>query len=391
MAASNVNETRAIRHLMDLLKVPGLSGREGDVSRLVKDKLLAAGCKPAWMKHDTANKKIPRGSWEIGNLIVKIPGTVPGDRRLFMGHMDTVPLCRGAVPTRKGNRITSKKRTALGGDDRVAVGALVTMIETILKHDLPHPPMTVLFTIGEEVGLFGARFVDPKDLGNPTMGFNIDGQKPGHIIIGAIGADRWEVDIHGQSAHAGLHPEGGISAALIAARAIQDVAKRGYFGKVKKHREEGTSNVGTVRGGEASNQVTDHVFVRGESRSHDPDLITEITDAYRTAFEKAAASVVNDRGQAGSVDFRCESDYRSFCMDENSPPVLLAMECARKMRLRPQTSIANGGLDANYLNENGIPTVTLGAGQHRVHTVDEFVDLKQYIGGCKLVTSIATS
>ena len=139
------------------------------------------------------------------------------------------------------------------------------------------------------------------------MGFNIDGQKPGHIIIGAIGADRWEVDVHGQSAHAGLHPEGGISAALIAARAIQDVAKRGYFGKVKKRRKEGTSNVGTVRGGEASNQVTDHVFVRGESRSHDPALIVEITNAYRTAFENAAASVMNDRGQAGSVDFRSES------------------------------------------------------------------------------------
>ena len=375
---------------MDLLKVEGLSGRETDVARLVKDKLLAAGCKSGWMRHDQVHKRIP-GDWDIGNLIVKIPGTFRGERRLFMGHMDTVPLCRGAKPVRRGNRITSATRTALGGDDRVAVAALVTMVETLLKHDLPHPPMTVLFTVGEEVGLWGARFVDANDLGNPTMGFNIDGQKPSSLIIGAIGADRWEVDVHGQSAHAGLHPDGGISASLIAARAIQEVSKRGYFGKVKKRRKEGTSNVGTMRGGEATNQVTDHVFVRGESRSHDEEFLSEITEVYRTAFENAAASVKNDRGEAGSVDFRAESDYRAFRMDEESAPVLLAAKCARRMRLRPKTHIANGGLDANYTNENGIPTVTLGAGQHAVHTVDEFVDVKQFLTGCKLVTAIATS
>ena len=247
MAKNSVNENQAVRHLMDLLKVEGLSGREGNVASAVKKKLLDAGCKSAWMKHDKVHRQIPE-DFEIGNLIVRIPGSLKGERRLFMGHMDTVPLCRGAVPVHRGKRITSKARTALGGDDRVAVAALVTLVETLLKHDLPHPPMTVLFTVGEEIGLWGARFVDPKDLGNPAMGFNIDGANPASLVIGAIGADRWEAHVHGKSAHAGLHPEGGISAALIAAKAIAEVAKRGYHGKVRKRRKEGTSNVGIVRG-----------------------------------------------------------------------------------------------------------------------------------------------
>ena len=50
------------------------------------------------------------GDYEVGNLIIQLPGTVKGDRRLLMGHMDTVPLCRGAVPVRKGARIVSKGR-----------------------------------------------------------------------------------------------------------------------------------------------------------------------------------------------------------------------------------------------------------------------------------------
>jgi len=390
MAKITINEKRALKHLMELLKTEGLSGRERKVAAYIHQQLLAAGCKAAWIRFDTANRKI-RDDWEVGNLIVKIPGTVRGPRRLFMGHMDTVPLCRGAVPVRKGNRISSKAPTALGGDDRTACAALLTLTETLLGSDLPHPPLTLLFTIGEEVGLCGARSVEAKDLGNPTMGFNVDGGRPRDVIVGAIGADRWHAHVRGRSSHAGVHPEGGISATLIVARAIAEVARRGYFGKISKRHGQGTSNVGVVEGGEATNQVTDYVFVRGESRSHDADFLAEITEAYRSAFEKAARSVINDQGKCGSVDFKAESDYRSFVLQDDSPPVAMALEAARRLRMRPQTVIANGGLDANYLNENGIPTVTLGSGQHRIHTVDEYVDVKEFLTGCRLLAAIATA
>ena len=233
-----------------------------------------------------------------------------------MGHLDTVPLCRGAKAVRRGHRITSAGDTALGGDNRTACAALVTLVETLLRDDLPRPPLTVLFTVGEEIGLLGARHVDLDDLGRPEMGFNIDGGNPADIAIGAIGADRWEAHVRGKSSHAGVAPERGVSAALIASRAIADVARRGYFGKVRKGRHEGTSNVGVLRGGEATNQVTDYVFVRGESRSHRPRFIDEITAAYRAAFTKAAASVKDDRGRAGSVEFRAERDYDSFRMPD---------------------------------------------------------------------------
>ncbi len=391
---ARAEEKRTEKHLMDLLRVEGLSGREGNVAEAIRQKLIAAGCKPSWIRHDRVNKQIPDGDWggwEIGNLIVKIPGTVRGPRRLFMGHMDTVPLCRGAVPVKKGNRIVSKGNTALGGDNRTACAAIVSMVESLLSSETPRPPITLLLTVGEEVGLWGARFVDPGDLGNPAMGFNVDGGKASRIIVGAIGADRWEVDVRGLSTHAGLHPEGGISAALIASRAIADVSRRGYFGRVKKRGKIGTSNVGVIRGGEATNQVADHVFVRGESRSHDPEFFAEITEAYRTSFEKAAASVTNDRGLAGTTEFRSETDYRPFHMDEEAEPVQIAMACARAMRMRPKIVIANGGLDANYLNEKGIPTVTLGAGQNHPHTVHEFVDLSEYQKACRLLVACATA
>jgi len=268
MRTAEIDEKRALGHLMDLLAIEGLSGRETKVAAAVKKKLRAAGAKAGWMRFDDAHKSIGDG-YQSGNLIVTLPGTIQAPRRLLMGHMDTVPLCRGAVPVRRGNRIRSQGNTGLGADNRTAVACMVTVLENVLTRGLDHPPLTFCFTVGEEVGLRGARVLRKKDLAYPKLGFNIDGGDPADLWIGALGADRWEVDVRGVSAHAGVHPDHGVSAVLIAARAIEDAAGRGYFGKIRVKGQKGTANVGLIEGGEATNQVTDRVFVKGESRSHD--------------------------------------------------------------------------------------------------------------------------
>ncbi len=72
-AVSNhsIDQKRALAHLMDLLAIEGLSGREGKVAQAVKKKLTAAGCKASWIGHDSANRKIP-GDYEVGNLTVMV-------------------------------------------------------------------------------------------------------------------------------------------------------------------------------------------------------------------------------------------------------------------------------------------------------------------------------
>jgi tripeptide aminopeptidase len=388
-----IDEGRAVGHLMDLLAVQGVSGSEGRVAALVKRKLRQAGCRAGWISHDAANKRIPArmGPYEVGNLIVKLPGTTQGPRLLFSGHMDTVPLCRGAVPVRRGNRIVSKGDTGLGGDNRTAVAALVALAETLLAGDRPYPPVTLLFTIGEEVGLWGARYVRLSDLGRPKLGFNIDGGAPTELAVGALGADRWEVEVRGISAHAGAHPDHGVSAALIASRAIADVAQKGYFGKIRQGRRVGTSNVGSIRGGEASNQVTDRVVVKGESRSHDARFARRITEVYRNAFERAAKGVRNHEKKPGSVRFRVETDYSPFRLPRSAPVVRHATAVIRSMGLVPDPVCVDGGLDANWLNARGLPTVTFGAGQHAPHTVREWVDLREFADGCRLAAALATT
>jgi tripeptide aminopeptidase len=393
-----VDNGQAINRLMRFLAIEGVTGREAKIGKEVVAALKEVGVPARAIRFDDANTKIPVPT-ETGNLIVDLPGRGRlgnHPRLLFMAHLDTVPLCAGAKPKIQGRKVVNTVKTALGGDNRTACGVLVTLAAELAKQNLDHPPLTLLFTVREESGLWGARFVDSKDLGNPVMGFNYDGRAANYVTVGAVGADRWEVEITGRAAHAGGAPERGISSMLILAEALAEVRRGGWFGKVVQGDKVGTSNVGPVSGanggaaGDATNVVTDYVHVRGESRSHDAKFFKEITAAYKAAFTKAAAGVTNVQGQSGKVKFTAHTDYHPFRMKESLAVVQRSIAAVKAQGIAPEIRVANGGLDANWLVRHKIPTVTFGAGQNEPHTVDEWVDLKEYEAACGLALELAT-
>ena len=64
------------------------------------------------------------------------------------------------------------------------------------------------------------------------------------LITGAVGQQNWEAEIRGKASHAGVAPEKGISATLVAATALVEAQRAGWFGKVVKPDGTGTSNPG---------------------------------------------------------------------------------------------------------------------------------------------------
>jgi tripeptide aminopeptidase len=307
-----------------------------------------------------------------------------------MAHMDTVPICAGARPARRGRRVISSARgTGLGGDDRAGAAAVLVAALEILERRLPHPPLTLVWTVQEEVGLFGARFLDAARLGRPSAAFNFDGASPAEIVIGATGALRMRISIHGFAAHAGAHPDRGVSAIAVAGLGIARLQEGGWHGLVRKGRRRGTSNVGVFQAGEATNVVTDHALLRAEARSHDRRFRRRILAAYREAFAWAAAQVRDARGRRARVRFEASKDYESFRLPETLPCVRLAEGAVRGIGRKPSLRVVDGGLDANWLNARGIPAVTLGIGQREIHTAREWLDLDDYLDGCRLALALA--
>jgi len=380
---------------MRFLSVEGVTGKEAKIAEAVSDALMKAGVPASAIRFDDADKRIPVPT-ETGNLIVDLPGTRPGPRLLFSTHLDTVPLCAGAKPRREGDRIVSDGTTALGGDDRTGCAVLVVLAETLLKHKLQHPDITLLFTVREESGLHGARELNPKDLGGVAMCVNVDGQKPADLIVGAVGQENWEVEITGKASHAGVAPEKGISATMVGALGLVEARRQGWFGKVEKPNGHGTSNVGIFGGkdgasaGDATNVVTDYAFIKGEARSPESAFAVEIAEGYRAAFAKAESEVKDHEGDVAKVAFKRTTSYPPFKLDEKSPIVRRATRALEALGIAPNYVFSNGGLDANWLDKHGIPTVTIAAGQAEIHTVKEYVNLPEFAAGCRIAVLLAT-
>jgi tripeptide aminopeptidase len=381
----------ALELVMRLMAIPGKSGEEQDAAKFVVDHLLSGGVPAASIEFDDAHRKSPlKGN--VGNLVVTLPGTLRGPRRLLMAHLDTVPLCVGCKPVQKKDVVTSADRnTGLGADNRAGCAVVLSTALEIARQELPHPPLTLLFAVQEEVGLHGAHYAQLSKLGRPRLAFNWDGGPAEKLTIGATGAYRMAIEIRGLASHAGGAPEFGVSAITIAGLAIADLEKHGWLGDVRKNGRHGTSNIGVIQGGAATNVVTDRVVIRAECRSHNGAFRKEILAAFQTAFERAASRVKNTVGINGEVRFKSQLDYDAFRLVDEEPCVLAAEVAVRSIGLEPIRAMTNGGLDANWLTARGIPTVTLGCGQRNVHTSAEQLDIAAFQQACRIALRLATA
>lgn len=390
VSVPEVDDRAAIDRVLRLMAIPGKSGEEADVVTAIRQELLTVGVPESAIEVDDVARRSPIGG-NTGNLIVRLPGTIKGPRRLLMAHIDTVPLCVGCQPVIKGTEIRSADPdTALGGDDRSGASVVLTAIVEILRQGLPYPPLTLFWPVQEEIGLYGARLVQLSKLGNPKMCFNWDGGDAGMACIGATGSFDLEITIDGIASHAGVHPEAGVNALTVASLAIADLQAGGWLGLIEKGKHRGTSNIGIVRGGDATNVVMARVELHGEVRSHDPKFRGRLADEFRKAFERAVKAVKNHNGKRSRLTFTQDLKYESFAMDPHSPCVQSALAAAALVGLAGETRISNGGLDANWLSARGLPTVTMGSGQEDVHTTNEKLYLDDYLKACRIAVALAT-
>ncbi|WP_417849671.1 M20/M25/M40 family metallo-hydrolase [Thalassoglobus sp.] len=387
---SSLVDESAIDLVTQMISIPGKSGDERAVANFIVEQLKSYGIQDSQISYDSANTKSHIGG-EIGNLIVDIPGQSDQPRRLLMAHIDTVPLCVGCQPVREGNIITSSDpKTALGGDDRAGATVVLNTIRLIQEHNLPHPPLTLLFAVQEEIGLVGAKNVEIEKLKQPAQCYNWDGGLANLAVIGATGDDHIEIDITGIASHAGAAPEQGVSAAAIAAMAINSLVNDGWHGLIQKGKQSGTSNIGVIQGGDATNVVMDQLHIKAEARSHNPTFRAKIVGAIDKAFQRATKELQNSSGKTGSISVTTRHKYESFRLDVNEPVVQTAIKTMEALGLEPTTRISNGGLDANWMNAHGLPTVTMGCGQHGIHTVKEELHIDQFLNACRIGLLIGT-
>lgn len=298
---------------------------------------------------------------EHRNVLYKVPGT--GEPIFLNAHTDTVESTKGLEVVEEGNKLTTNGKTILGGDDRAGIAAILEGVEHILEDDIPHRPMEILFTAGEEVGLLGAQAFDYNKL-TAKEGITFDTDGPvSTVITASVGFVHFNGEIKGKAAHAAM-PEQGIHALKAAAEFIHTMP----FGKCT---EETYINVGSLTSGKVSNAVPDTAHLICEIRSRNQQEL----EAHVKSVQERLREVHNKYGTSDTFSF--DQSVYPFHLDEGHPFLQKVMQGIKAIGLTPKPEKSMGGMDANIFNANGITTIVVGTGYYNMHSKQEYENMDE--------------
>ena len=132
---------------------------------------------------------------EANNVIIFQPGTCGMEDHapvILQGHMDMVcekdascpiDMATEGLDIAHNDYCVFARGTTLGGDDGIALAyAMALMDDTTI----PHPPLEVIITVDEEIGMLGADVIDLSMLKGRTL-INLDSEEEGIFTVSCAG------------------------------------------------------------------------------------------------------------------------------------------------------------------------------------------------------------
>ena len=208
-----MSDERLLTTFLDLVAIDSPTGFEAACGAYCAEKLVGLGFNVRF--DDSAALT---GS-DTGNLIAELPGTAPVTLALS-AHLDVVDPCRGVVPRVVDGIVVSEGETVLGADDKAGLAAALEAFARLVESGAPRPTLKALFTVQEEIGLHGAKHVAAEDAAcDLCLVLDAEGF-PGGIVTAAPTHYTFAAEFYGRACHAGVAPERGVSAVLMATDAI---------------------------------------------------------------------------------------------------------------------------------------------------------------------------
>ena len=332
--------------LLDLLALPATSGHEEQVRAYLARRLEKLGLAG---QVDAA-----------GNLIALLPGE--GRPVLLNAHMDRVPPGLGHTPVLRDGVLYSDGTTNLGADDAAGLAIVLEIVTRVIEERLPHPPLVIVFTVEEEVGLRGASAFDPTPW-NVSEGIVFDNAFEAGVVV-SQGATylAFDVEIRGRTGHPGKDLAQTVNAL--------EILRAARYPHGSLHNDRTRILLGRVTAGSARNAVPDLAHIEGELRSFEPpEVREELMREIRRTFEEAA----HQHGGSARVTF--DPHCTSYTVDENEPLLLRYREVlarrGEQLRLRP-TFI---GSDAGAFRPR-VRAFTISTGVVNEHSFEEYVSLQ---------------
>ncbi|NMA81945.1 MAG: M20/M25/M40 family metallo-hydrolase [Jeotgalicoccus halophilus] len=364
-----MNKDRLTEQFLEIVQIDSESGAERQVADYLKN--ILTELELSGFEDDTREQT----GYGAGNLIYTLKGEENIPAVAFMVHMDTVTPGVGVKPHIEDGYVYSDGTTILGSDDKAGVSAVIEAVKVLKEENIPHGDVEVIITVGEETGLVGAKALDIKNI-KSKFGYAVDGTgQVGTIVNRAPSQTKIKAQIYGKKAHAGIEPEKGISAINLAAKAISKME----LGRID---EETTANIGTIKGGQATNIVADHAEILAEVRSLSDEKLQAESEKIKTAFEETAKAL------GGSADVQVDLMYPSLHAKEDEAVITTAAEAVKNIGRQADIISLGGGSDGNIFHGQGVSTAILGVGYEYIHTTSERMPLEELYKMTDLIVEI---
>ena len=359
--------------------------KQFDLAYLLRDELVAIGAADVWLDEDKCV------------LYAIVPATAPGGMAFgLVTHMDTAPDAPGAgckpwvlegydggdilLNAEKGivmspeafpnlknyigqDLVLTDGTTLLGGDDKAAVAAVMTMAEHLIQHpELPHGPIALAFTPDEEVGGL-AKDLDLDRFG-AKVAYTLDGDYLGYYEDETFNASHATLTLRGRSVHTGTAKGILINAGDMAAEFVLMLPplEKPQFTEGR----EGFFHLVSIRANVEEAQVDLIV------RDHDPEIF-----AGREQLLRDLAARLGEKYGADRVSLTITPTYRNMKEVVDQYPFLIEnlTEAIRRADLTPRSIAFRGGTDGSALSHRGLPCPNLSAGYENAHGRFEYVPI----------------
>jgi succinyl-diaminopimelate desuccinylase len=364
-----VNKKRLIKTIQKLISLDSQNppGDERKIAKFVAKYLKDLGLKIK--TYAFSNKRV--------NVLATLEGAKRSKSLLLTPHLDTVPAGTSwKTPALKakiiGNRIYGLGATDCKGNLASALEAINAIVEDGIKLDYN---LIFAATADEESGSdLGLIPLLERKLLKADVAVVLDADDF-EIVITQKGLMHLSVRLGGKKAH-GAYPWLGVNAIDLAAKIIVDLKAKHRNSDENKYLHGPTINVGTIKGGDKVNVVSDWCefeldfrFLPGSSEKKILRSLKETITKYTRDYKIKIQGIQNP-----------------YFIDPRHPLVSSLVSAMKSLKIKPRISGSEGATVITFFKARHIPAVATGFGTEGcAHIADEYADLNNLYNGSRVL------
>ena len=364
-----INKNRLIKLTQQLIRInsenPG--GTEAKIAHFVQE----------YLKNCAVPARIYEFKKDRANVVALIKGRDKKQALLITPHLDTVPRGRNwHVPpfsgTLRNGRIYGLGATDCKGNLAVAMEVIKSLFEE--KIDLDYN-LIFAATADEESGSdLGLIPLLEKKILQPQVAVVLDSDDF-DIVVAQKGLIHLKVKIQGKRAH-GAYPWRGVNAIDLAVKIIQELKREKFTYRRNKYLRPPTVNVGTIRGGDKVNVVSDWCEFELDFRflpaTSAKDLLRKLKNIIRR--------------QTAKFKIEIEGIQQPYSISENHPLIRQLEKAMQHSAVKPALKGSEGATVITFFQDRKIPATATGFGcEGCAHTTDEYVKVDNLYKGAQIL------